>query len=538
MWRNAPAVRCEGHYGDRIIRCYADRPLSVDELLARAAVECPTKLALIDDEKRRTYAQLNAAADAVAGGLVSRGVQRGDRVALLLDNRGEFAEAFFGIVRIGAIAVPLNTRDQKPELEYLLGHAGAKVLIHESHLADRLPDSAAVSSVRHKVCVGAPVAGSEPFAALLEAERPQLGPVLEDATATILYTSGTTGKPKGAMLTHLSMITSTLNYRVCWQLTDQDRGLMAVPVSHVTGLVAILLTMVSARGTTLFMRDFKAADFLELAAAQRMTYTLLVPAMYNLCLLQTNFDEFDLRHWRVGGYGGAPMPQATIARLATKLPWLQLVNAYGATETTSPSTLMPLGQGLLYPDTVGAPVPTAEIVVMDADSRQVPTGASGDVWIRGAQVVAGYWCDDEATQASFSAGFWKSGDVGAMTEAGYLRLLDRKKDLINRGGYKVYSAEVEGVLMEHPNVAEVAVAPVPDAVLGEKSHAIVYLKGGLVDAMELKRFCAQRLSDYKVPDFVSFVSDPLPRNAAGKILKRELLRALSDQSGVRNETLG
>ena len=536
MWQNAPAVRREGHSGDRIVRCYADRPLSVDEMLARAAAECPTKLAFIDNASHRTYAELNAAADAVAGGLVSRGVERGDRVALLLDNRGEFAEAFFGILRIGAIAVPLNTRDQKPELEYLIGHAGAKVLIHESHLAERVPDAAAIPAVRHKICVGACVPGSEPFAALLDARRPQLAPVAEDATATILYTSGTTGKPKGAMLTHLSIITSTLNYRVCWQLTDQDRGLMAVPVSHVTGLVAILLTMVSTRGTTLFMRDFKAAAFLEWAAAQRMTYTLLVPAMYNLCLLQTNFDEFDLRHWRVGGYGGAPMPQATIARLAAKLPWLQLVNAYGATETTSPSTLMPLGQGLLYPDTVGAPVPTAEIVVMDADSREVPPGASGDVWIRGGHVVSGYWRDDEATRAAFSAGFWKSGDVGVMTEAGYLRLLDRKKDLINRGGYKVYSAEVEGVLMEHPDVAEVAVTPVPDPVLGEKSHAVVYLKSGPVDAMDLKRFCAERLSDYKVPDWVTFVDSPLPRNAAGKILKRQLSRLLLNQSEVPTET--
>src|SRR5262249_49496605 len=161
----------------------------------------------------------------------------------------------------------------------------------------------------HRFCVGEPVTGSEQFNTLLSpTRRPPLGRVMEDATAVILYTSGTTGKPKGAMLTNLSIVTSTINYQVCWELNDQDKGLMAVPVSHVTGLVAIMLTMVRARGTTIFMRDFKAAHFLELAAAERMTYTIIVPAMYNLCLLQASFETFDLRHWRVGGYGGAPMP--------------------------------------------------------------------------------------------------------------------------------------------------------------------------------------------------------------------------------------
>ena len=531
MWRNASALRWEGHYGDRIVRCYADRPRSVDEMLAHAAAQSPQALAFVDSERRRTYAELNVAADLVAAGLVARGVQAADRVALLLENRGEFAEAFFGILRAGAIAVPLNPRDQQPELESLLGHAEAKVVIHESHLAQRLPEARAIPSVRCRICVGAPVTGSEPFDALAAtATRQQRPSVTEDSTAVILYTSGTTGQPKGAMLTNLSIVSATINYQVCWELNDQDRALMAVPVSHVTGLVAILLTMVRVRGTTLFMRDFKAARFLELAAAERMTYTLLVPAMYNLCLLQTSFDKFDLRHWRVGGYGGAPMPPATIARLAAKMPWLSLVNAYGATETTSPSTLTPIGQGPSHADKVGVPVPTAEILVVDEASREVPVGTSGDIWIRGGHVVAGYWRNDEATRASFCAGFWKSGDVGAVTEDGYLTLLDRKKDLINRGGYKVYSAEVEGVLMQHSAVAEAALIAVPDPVLGEKSHAMVYLKSGSMDPAELKGFCAERLSDYKVPDFVTFVGGPLPRNAAGKVLKRKLSLELVDRS--------
>jgi acyl-CoA synthetase (AMP-forming)/AMP-acid ligase II len=528
MWPNAPTVRLESHYGNRIIRCYANRPRSVDELLVRAATDCPNAVAYVDAGRRRTYAELNATADAVAGGLVARGVRPGDRVATLLDNRGEFAEAFFGIVRAGAIAVPLNIRDQGPEIEHRIAHAQATLLIHESHLADRLPDARATPAVRHRICVGLPVAGSEPFETLVDAKRPQLSPVAEDATAAILYTSGTTGRPKGAMLTNLSIVTSTMNYEYCWELTGKHRALMAVPVSHVTGLVAIMLTMVRVYGTTIFMRNFKAARFLELASVERMTYTLMVPAMYNLCLLQTNFSTFGLSHWRVGGYGGAAMPPATIAQLAAKMPWLHLVNAYGATETTSPSTLMPVGLGVLNAKTVGMPVPTADVVILDDDAREVAVGASGDVWIRGAHVVPGYWRDNAATQESFKSGFWNSGDVGAMTDTGYLRLLDRKKDLINRGGYKVYSAEVEGVLMEHPQVAEAALISVPDPVLGEKSHAVVHAMTSTLSTSDLRRFCEERLSDYKVPDFFSFADRPLPRNPAGKILKRELARVLVD----------
>jgi len=285
--------------------------------------------------------------------------------------------------------------------------------------------------------------------------------------------------------------------------------------------------MVQVRGTTIFMREFKAGTFLDLAAAQRMTYTLLMPAMYNLCLLEKRFDASELDCWRVGGYGGAPMPPATISQLAAKLPWLRLVNAYGATETTSPTTLMPLGQGISHASTVGAPVPTVDLAIMDEHGKEVPIGESGEVWIRGGNVFSGYWEDESTTKACMSGGFWKSGDIGVLTEDGFLKLLDRKKDMINRGGYKVFSAEVEAVLMEHDAVVEAAVFPISDPVLGEKSHAVVRTMRKRLDAGELRRFCADRLSDYKVPDVVTIVDNPLPRNAAGKVLKKELMSMIA-----------
>jgi acyl-CoA synthetase (AMP-forming)/AMP-acid ligase II len=401
--------------------------------------------------------------------------------------------------------------------------SGAKVLFFEGSLAERIPDPATVPTLTHKIAVGDAAAGAEAFDALLAPSAPVATPdFAEEATAVILYTSGTTGKPKGAVLTQMSMAMSAMHYEFCLGLNGDDRALMAVPSTHVTGLVAILLAMVKVSGTTVFQTVFKAAEFLALAAKERATYTLMVPAMYNLCLLQASFDDYDLSAWRIGGYGGSPMPIATIRKLAEKLPNLRLFNCYGSTETTSPSTITPLGEVEAKIDTVGLPVPCADIRVVDDDGREVGVGESGEIWIGGGHVGAGYWNNPVATAANFTAGYWHSGDIGTMTPDGYVKILDRKKDMINRAGYKVYSAEVEDVLSHHPQIGEAAVVAEPDPVLGEKTHAFVLVKDGTLTADDIKVFCRARLSDYKVPDFVTFVDQPLPRNANGKILKRAL----------------
>ena len=522
-WQNAPAMRVEAHYGDRVVRCFADRPKGVDQVLSDAVARNPAGEALVDSDRRFTYAEFDRAVDNVAAGLAARGFRPGERVALLLGNRAEFAFALFGAIRAGGVVVPLNTREQKPEIAFNVENSGAAVLIFESALADHIPEAANVPTLQHSFCVGEKVAGAEAFDDLLAEAQPIAPvPVEEEATVVILYTSGTTGKPKGAMLTQMSMVTSAMHYVFCLGLHADDRALMAVPATHVTGLVAILLSMVRAGGVTIFETAFKAADFLALAAKERMTYTLMVPAMYNLCLLQASFDDYDLSAWRVGGYGGSIMPIATVRKLADRLPQLQLFNCYGSTETTSPSTITPLGMVEAKIDTVGRPVPCCDIIVVDDDGREVPVGETGEVWIGGGHVASGYWNNPEATRANFTAGYWHSGDIGAVTEDGFVKILDRKKDMINRAGYKVYSAEVEDVLAHHPGIGEAAVVAEPDPVLGEKTHAFILPKGNPLTVEEVRAFCRERLSDYKVPDFVTFVDQPLPRNANGKILKRAL----------------
>jgi O-succinylbenzoic acid--CoA ligase len=255
-------------------------------------------------------------------------------------------------------------------------------------------------------------------------------------------------------------------------------------------------------------------------ARERITHTLMVPAMYKLCLLSGALLHHDLSQWRIGAYGGAPMPVATIDELAEQLPGMTLLNAYGATETSSPATLMPAGLTRAHADSVGVALPAAHILVMDDDGNELPCGETGELWIGGPMVVPGYWADEAATAAAFTAGYWHSGDLGSIDAEGFVRVFDRKKDMLNRGGFKIYSAEVENVLMAFPGMAEAAVVGKPCPVLGERVHAFVHLPGGADDGHALRRFCAERLADYKVPEGFVFSAEPLPRNANGKLMKR------------------
>jgi long-chain acyl-CoA synthetase len=513
-------LRLEEHFGGRRFRCFSERPPTIDALFRQSLQHHEAAEALVAGERRIAYRKLDRLVDAMAGNLAARGIGAGQRVALLLGNCPEFLVALLATSRLGAVVMPIGTRQKGPELDYLLNDSGATALIFDSEFAENLPLPAAVSALRLRVVVGDALAGVEPVAALFApAPPPPKVAIGEEDTAIILYTSGTTGKPKGAMLSHLNVVHSAIHFARCMGLGPGDRSLLAVPAAHVTGTVAILLTTLYCGGTTVMLRSFRARDFLALAARERITFTCMVPAMYILALMEPEFERFDLGAWRVGSFGGAPMPEATIAALAEKLPHLSLSNAYGATETTSPTTLMPLGQNAAHPDSVGQVVPCGEVRIVDENARDVPPGAPGEIWIRGPMVVRGYWNKPDADRASFVDGFWRSGDIGSLDAEGFVRVFDRVKDMINRGGYKIFSAEVENALAYHPGVAECAVVGRPDPVLGERVCAFVLPKSAALTAGEIRRFCAERMADYKVPELVELVREPLPRNANGKVQK-------------------
>jgi len=509
-------LRYETHYGNRVVRCFAQRPAQIDALFRETVARHPERDALVLGDQRISYRALDAMVEKVAGNLARRGFHKGDRLALLLGNCFEFVYAVLACARTGIIVVPMSIRQRKPETEFILSQCEATGLIYQGDLAEHLPDRAALPHLRE--CF---VAGEGPGTPFAELTAPAPAPdvaIAEEDIFSLLYTSGTTGRPKGAMLTHLGTVHSLMHYAQGMALRDGEVSVLAVPASHVTGLVAIILTMLRVGGCTVLMPAFKARGFLEIAARERMTHGLLVPAMYNLCLLDPDFARFDLGAWHVGGFGGAPMPQATIERLAAALPKLTLVNVYGSTETTSPVTMLPLGEAATRADTVGKALPCTDLVVMDDDGREAAPGTAGELWLAGPMVIPGYWNNPDADAGAFCGGYWKSGDIGSVDAQGYVRVFDRKKDMINRGGYKIYCIEVESVLARHPDVIECAVIGRPDPVLGERVHAVVVAREPSVAEAELKRFCAERLSDYKVPDTIAFL-DALPRNANGKVLK-------------------
>ena len=521
------ATRYEAHFGDRVVRCFAERETEIYRVFERAVARRPAGQALVSGAGAMTYGELNVQVERVAGGLHRLGLAAGERVGVLLGNRPEFVIAILAALRLGAIAVPIGTRLASAEIRYILEHSGACVAIYDDEASGAAAGIKELAGSVKAVRCGASVDDVSFEGLVLDGAAPPRPLPAEEDTAFLLYTSGTTGRPKGAMLTHLNVWHSLKHFELGHRLGADERSLLAVPATHVTGLVAIILSMINVQGSTLLLPAFKVRDFLELAARERMTHTVLVPAMYNLLLREPERTSYDLRTWHLGSYGGAPMPETAIVSLGQWLPHLSLVNGYGATETSSPTSLTPIGEGL----TRGRP--SASQCTARSHRRRRPglRGAARDgreIWIRGPMVVPGYWRDAEATRASFTAGYWHSGDVGSIDAEGFLRLVDRKKDMINRGGYKIYSVEVENVLASFSGVFECAVVAKPCPVLGERVHAFVSRVNRYVSAESMTRFCSERLADYKVPDSFTLMDEPLPRSSAGKVLKRELRNQLKE----------
>lgn len=519
-------LRRECHFGNRVVDCYPDRPTNVYAMLADAAADYPDCTALVCGDRRMTYTALADEVARAAAGLAARGVGQGDRVALLLGNGVPFVVLIYAAAQIGAVTVPLSIRDQRPGICHALVNSGARAVITETEFAPLIPDAGDAPGLAVRISVGGASGFEEYEAILAAAPLPRAAETGEEDAASILYTSGTTGVPKGAILTGLGIIHSAMNFVNMMNLGPDDCSIMVVPMNHVTGLVAGIHTVMRAAGTLVVMREFAVQPFLETAAREAMTFSVMVPAMYNLCLHRAALSDYDLTAWRIGGYGGAPMPAATIERMADALPGLGLMNVYGATELTSPATAMPVAETARRRLSVGLPVPGAEICVMDETGREVPAGSSGELWIRGAMTVPGYWNNPDATEREFVAGFWKSGDVGSVDKDGFVYVHDRKKDLVNRGGHKVFSSEVESVLTAYPGVFEAAVVAKPCPILGERVHAVLSIAAGGIDEDGLRRHCAENLSDYKCPESFSLQETPLPRNANGKIMKRQIREAL------------
>lgn len=502
--------------------------MNIYHAFAGAADQFATAQALVFGRQSWSYTQLAAEVERCALALAPEALQPGERVVMLVANRPEFVFTFLALQRWGVVVVPIDTRLQSAEIEHVLRDCEPRLVLCEPALVDTLKQSGAKTwgvRVREVPASGSSAQPSQDDAAAhaLPAQVPRV----PDDVAVILYTSGTTGAPKGACITHRNLLSIDALQRAHLELTSRDRVLTSLPLSHVAGLVCGVLTPLLAGASLRVLERFKAAEFLAAAQEHAMTYTLMVPTMYQLCLMQPDFERYDLTHWRVGHYGAAPMPAATIELLSQRLAQLRLVSGYGSTELTASAIMMPLAPEQQRLTALGKALSGIELRVVDPVSLQpVADGQEGELWVRSPGLIPCYWRNEQATTEGIVDGFWRSGDIVRIDADGYVYIMDRLKDMINRGGYKVFPAQVESVLSQCPGVLEAAVIGRADPVLGERVHAFIQCQSADVTAAQLQAFCAQHLADYAVPETFSLSLQPLPRNATGKLAKRDLRQAL------------
>jgi acyl-CoA synthetase (AMP-forming)/AMP-acid ligase II len=478
---------------------YDDLPATLLDMLAEQVDGRPDSEALVEltarGADRLTYRQLWDRASRVAGGLRAAGVRPGDRVAVRYPAGIDWVLAFWGTVMAGGIVAAVNTRSAQPEIEFVLSDAGARV-----DLAPGLP-------------------------------LPDAGPYVTEGLgradiAALFYTSGTTGHPKGVPTTHEAFVTNTENAVRCLQqprdLGEAMRTLITVPLFHVTGCNSQLLAAARLGGAAVIMSALNLDELVGTLAAERISTMVTVPAIYALLLRHKDFAAADVSGVRWVAYGGAPIAPSLVRSVKNAFPQAVVFNGYGMTETASLMTVLPDRETVEHADSVGYAVPSVDLGV-------VPFGGDepgvGELVARGANVTASYWNRPEATtssEATFAGGWLHTGDVVRVDDAGRVHIIDRLKDIINRGGEKVSSVEVEAALLAAPNVADACVLAVPDEVMGEKVGAVLFGDQGRIDVPAVLEHCRGQLADFKVPQYVSVVDEALPRNAGGKLLKGKL----------------
>jgi fatty-acyl-CoA synthase len=486
------------------------RRLVLPEVIGRGRRAHPERAALVFGEDERTHAALHERAERLATVLAQAGVRRGDRVALLLHNGLEFPESLLACHVLGAVPVPVNFRLAPDEIAYILRDAGAVALI-AGEGSPGLP-------VDGLVLTPGPAYEDAIASADAHAEPTWLR---EEDPALMCYTSGTTGRPKGAVLTHGNLVASTLSWIHEMRAGADDVWLSGQPLFHIGGINGLLpfLTLGATRVVTPTTGlDPEAA--LERIERHGVTMFIFVPTQWDLLCRAERVARLDRRRLRVAMWGASPAPRATLELMATTFPEAEIVSAYGQTEMAGATTLLKGADAVRKRGSVGRPMLGVELRVVDDDLRDVPGGAVGEIVYRGPTVMAGYHDHPDASAEAFGGDWFHSGDLATRDQEGYLWLVDRKKDLIISGGENVYPAEVERVLLEHEAVADAAVVAMAHPKWVETPLAFVVAAGD-VDEDALIAHCRERLAGFKRPSAVVFV-DALPRNAAGKVLKREL----------------
>ena len=509
------------------------------EFLAIAGAIVPERTAVYFDDEAVSFEGLQQRSNRLANAMAQRGVGRGDRVAMMQVNCIQAIEAYFATAQLDAIYVPINFRAKTEELQQMLAIAQPSILfigerylplIHSAGKAKTdIPDDRVV--VLDGQATGGQLNYDELMATASEDEL--IYPEAEDSDTTlIMFTAGTTGVPKGVMLTHDSFSSFMLATVMPADPESEETNLLTVPIYHIAGLQATLASVYGGR-TLVVMRQFDPVEWLTLVQQHKVNRAMVVPTMLKQLMDHPSFREYDLSSLDVITYGAASMPLEVIKQAITEFPGARFINAFGQTETASTITMLPpedhvlegtseeIEKKLKRLSSIGVPLEDVEVQIVDEDGRSVQSGEVGEIVARGERMMTGYWQEEAATRDAIRSGWIYTGDLGYQDEDSYIYLAGRAKDFIKRGGEMVSPEEVEQVLLSHPQVDDAAVIGVPDAEWGEEVRAIVVSDAIGVSEDELVQYCQQKLASFKRPRSVVFV-DELPRNVMGKVVKRDL----------------
>jgi len=506
--------------------------MSIIEGLRQAAASNPQKIAAVCGNTRLRFQQTIERVNRLSSALDGLGLIRGDRVAVLAFNCHRFFELYYGVPQMGACIVPINFRIPPGEIKYILDHSGARALAVDAELAPLVDQvRPQLATVEHFISISPePRDGYLSYEALLSSASPEYrAPTVDDDELLgLFYTSGTTGEPKGVMLTHNNLIANTRHVEASYNYLPDEIYLHTAPMFHLADGAATFTN--GGRGSTqVFIPRFEPVATLEAIQRERITHALLVPTMINFVLQVPNLADYDLSSLRHVTYGASPIAPEVLRR-AMQVFGCNFGQGYGLTEAAPLLTVLnsedhrrALAGSEHLLASCGKAVPGIEVRVVDVAGRDVQAGEVGEIIARGPNIMRGYWRRDDDTASALVDGWLHTGDLATVDGEGYLYLVDRKKDMIVTGGENVFSTEVEAVLYAHPAIKEAAVIPVPDPQWGEAVHACIALKDHTrASAEELIEFCRARLASYKVPRSIEFIAGELPKGGTGKILKKQL----------------
>ncbi len=499
--------------------------MTIPEKLERAVSKYPDDIAVIFNDLRITYRSLNEMVNKLANGLRSLGVKKEDKVAIIFPNCPQFIISYLAIVKLGATVVPINFLFKAEEVSYILDNSDAEILITLSNFKDLAVGlSSKIKSIKKVIISSKEKMEGDllHFEKILQEQPSEIKPVdinpAEDV-ASILYTSGTTGKPKGAMLTHKNLVFDTESCIEAIKVTPADRFICVLPLFHSFAATVCMLIPLLSGGSTILIPRFVPKEVLGKIAAEGASIFIGVPSMYAVWA-NMKPPDLDLSSWRLAISGGAPMPVEVLKRFEEKYP-VKIYEGDGPTECSPVTSVNPI-DGIRKIGSIGLPIKGVQMKIVDDNDNEVTRGEVGEIVVKGDNVMKGYYKNPEATAEAIKNGWFHTGDLGKEDEDGYFYIVDRKKDMIIVGGLNVYPREVEEVLYQHPKIAEAAVIGIPEELRGEMVKALIVLKPDeTATPLEVIKYCRDRLASFKVPRQVEF-RDELPKGPTGKILKRAL----------------